>query len=603
MSFCNAQQNDSIYYYLNKNITTAYLEKKIKTSNNSEQQDWLYLLLYLKTEQKDSIIKLIRKVENRDSLSTRNIASLSYLKGLYFKKVDNDSLRFSNFQTAYITANKIKDIPTILYSLEQLSQTYDYNENNYYNKFYLDLLYEKTKLYNLEEFRIKYHFLLGNYYLFREKETKALFNYKKALTFKFKTKDSVLIPTIYNNIGSLYTDIIEKPDSALFYFDKQSLFFKNHPKFSSPNSRFLNFINKGSAYNKLNKNKEAKFYYKKADSIKLDIYQLSNKSYIKENLAKINYKTKNYKKAYEYLQKFNELSDSLNQEEHQKSITRIKEKFDNQGLRLKNLEIESKRKQNRNLLFGALAFILFGSITAFLIQKNTRKKQKLAEQEKALETQKLATVLKEQELVNIDAMIEGQEKERQRIANDLHDDLGGLMATVKLHFNALKDKQTPELFDKTTTLLDEAYQKIRSIAHTKNSGVIAKQGLLKAVQNMADKISVSNKITVAIIDHGLENRLENSLELTIFRIIQELITNVIKHAEATEATIHLTNHDDSLNIMIEDNGKGFNPSQITTKNKGMGISSIDKRVEHLNGNMTIESEINKGTTIIIDIPI
>ena len=97
--------------------------------------------------------------------------------------------------------------------------------------------------------------------------------------------------------------------------------------------------------------------------------------------------------------------------------------------------------------------------------------------------------------------------------------------------------------------------------------------------------------------------MENSLELTIFRIIQELVANIIKHAEATEAMIHLTNHKDSLNIMVEDNGKGFNPNQITTKNKGMGISSIDKRVEHLEGTMTIESETNKGTTIIIDIPI
>nr|WP_262896329.1 sensor histidine kinase [Hyunsoonleella ulvae] len=200
-------------------------------------------------------------------------------------------------------------------------------------------------------------------------------------------------------------------------------------------------------------------------------------------------------------------------------------------------------------------------------------------------------------------MIEGQEKERQRIANDLHDDLGGLMATVKLHFNALKDKQTPELFDKTTTLLDDAYQKIRSIAHVKNSGVIAKQGLLVAVKNMADKISMANTISVEVTHHGLENRLENSLELTIFRIIQELITNVIKHAEATEATIHLTNHDDVLNIMIEDNGVGFNPKQVTKSHKGMGISSIDKRVEHLNGKMTIESEKSIGTTIIIDIPI
>jgi two-component system sensor histidine kinase DegS len=200
-------------------------------------------------------------------------------------------------------------------------------------------------------------------------------------------------------------------------------------------------------------------------------------------------------------------------------------------------------------------------------------------------------------------MIEGQEKERQRIANELHDDLGGLMATVKLHFNALKEKQTPELYTKTNELIDEAYNKVRTVAHAKNSGVIAKQGLLKAINEMADKVSASNKIMIHVVDHGLENRLENSLELTLFRITQELITNIIKHAEATEATIHITNHEDSLNLMVEDNGKGFNPSQITKTNKGMGISSIDKRVEYLNGTMTIESDENQGTTIIIDIPI
>jgi signal transduction histidine kinase len=242
-------------------------------------------------------------------------------------------------------------------------------------------------------------------------------------------------------------------------------------------------------------------------------------------------------------------------------------------------------------------------VIAFLIFKNTKRKQKLAEQEKELETQKLATVLKEQELTTIDAMIEGQEKERQRIANDLHDDLGGLMATVKLHFNALKDKNSPELYDKTNNLIEEAYQKVRSVAHAKNSGVIAKQGLLKAIQHMAGKVSDSNKIQIEVIDHGLDNRLENSLELTLFRVIQELITNVVKHAEASEATIHLTNHDDSINIMVEDNGIGFNPKNITKTNAGMGISSIDKRVEFLDGTMTIESENNKGTTVIIDIPL
>ena len=469
---------------------------------------------------------------------------------------------------------------------------------------YFRLLFsKKTTEYDIKTYKIKYHYLNGNYYLFRDKNQKALTNYKKALSFNFQNNDSILIPSLYNNLGALYLDNINKPDSALYFYKKSASFLKNNPQFSKADNLFINFINIGATYEYLDKLNLAKSYYKKADTIKLKDNQLSNKIFIKENLAKINQKTNNYKLAYEYLNEFNNLSDSLNKKEHQRGIAKIKEQYDNEKLRADNLVIESKRKQNLNFLIGALVFILFGGIFAFLIHKNTRKKQKLAEQEKALETQKLATVLKEQELLSIDAMIEGQEKERQRIANDLHDDLGGLMATVKLHFNALKDKQTPELYTKTNTLIDEAYNKVRSVAHAKNSGVIAKQGLLKAITEMTDKISALNKITIDVIDHGLENRLENSLELTIFRIVQELITNIIKHANATEATIHITNHDDSLNIMVEDNGIGFNPSQITKTKKGMGISSIDKRVEHLNGNMTIESEPNKGTTIIIDIPL
>nr|WP_262897109.1 sensor histidine kinase [Muricauda sp. CAU 1633] len=203
-------------------------------------------------------------------------------------------------------------------------------------------------------------------------------------------------------------------------------------------------------------------------------------------------------------------------------------------------------------------------------------------------------------------MIEGQEKERQRIANDLHDDLGGLMANVKLLFNSLQPKikdDVDKLYSKTNALIDEAYHKIRAIAHAKNSGVIAKQGLLKAVEHMAEKVSAANNITIEVKDFGLDNRLENSLEHTLFRIIQELITNIIKHSNATYANIHITNHGDALNIMVEDNGVGFQSDKIISKSTGMGLKSIDKRVAHLEGTLHIESEIGKGATVIIDIPI
>ncbi|TSE09096.1 sensor histidine kinase [Aquimarina algiphila] len=244
-----------------------------------------------------------------------------------------------------------------------------------------------------------------------------------------------------------------------------------------------------------------------------------------------------------------------------------------------------------------------------LIYKNTRRKQRIAEQERQIEIQKTEKLLKDQELTAIDAMISGQEKERQRLANELHDNLGSTLATVKLHFQHLtknrnnsKIENLEELYAKTDHLLEEAYQKVRTIAHEKNSGVMANQGLLPAIKKFAKKASNGDALQIVVQDYGLEERLDNALEISIFRMIQELITNIIKHANATEVHISLTNHDSLLNIIIEDNGKGFDTKVISQKD-GMGLRTIEKRIEHLEGTFEIDSTIGKGTNIIINIPI
>ena len=118
---------------------------------------------------------------------------------------------------------------------------------------------------------------------------------------------------------------------------------------------------------------------------------------------------------------------------------------------------------------------------------------------------------------------------------------------------------------------------------------------------MADKISSADNIKIEVTEFGLDKRIENNMEITIFRIIQELITNVIKHANATNVFINISLFDNSLNVIVEDNGKGFEKKILTSKNS-MGLSSIKKRVKHLNGTLQIDSFINRGTTIIIDIP-
>lgn len=411
---------------------------------------------------------------------------------------------------------------------------------------------------------------------------------------------------IYYSLSGVLNEFLGYTTAAVSYHEKaiklsrDMLYFK-HIKFRS-------LIRLSEISKKSNKHADALKFIKKATEY-INLSDTLRGSFYLNRYASYNYAgLGDYQQAYEKIRLSQEQSAQLEYYKNSIEISNLKIKYETAEKEKQLLEqkilLKSEQQQKKNLFISAVSVIVGFTFIVILIYKNTKRKQLLAEQDKRLQEQMVANLLKEQELTTIDAMIAGQEKERQLIANDLHDDLGSLMATVKLHFNALQDKNKGDgaHYEKTNGLLNEAYDKIRAIAHAKNSGVIAKQGLLKAVHNIAEKVSAANSIQIHVVDHGLENRLENSLELSLFRIIQELITNIIKHAQATEAHIHLTNHDETLNIMIEDNGIGFEPKGISAA-VGMGIKSIDKRVAHLNGTMTIESEHTKGTTIILDIPV
>ena len=281
-----------------------------------------------------------------------------------------------------------------------------------------------------------------------------------------------------------------------------------------------------------------------------------------------------------------------------------------------NIELETQEKENANLqlkqnriwLVSALAGVALLFVASYLAFTNQRSKNKIQSKEKEVQAMKLEKVLKDQEIFGIDAMLEGQEKERQRMADDLHDNLGSDLATLNLYFEDIKERKEVVVLDQNgmiqnmEDLLKKTYQKVRSMAHAGNAGVNAQEGLLPAVKNFASKVSILNRLMIDVEDHGMNSRLENSLEITIFRIIQELITNIIKHSQASEVVIHLTNYEDTINLMVEDNGIGFDLSQVKPSG-GMGLHSIQKKIENLGGRVTIESIAHKGTTVIIDVPL
>ena len=343
--------------------------------------------------------------------------------------------------------------------------------------------------------------------------------------------------------------------------------------------------------------KEARKHSNQADTLRANHFLNKFSSFYYRDLGL-------YDSAYTSLNKAYMAEYFLDFRRNSREINRLNVVLETQQKELENFRL----RQNAIWLVVGLGVVLVLLVVSYLAYKNIRSKKKIVENEKELETQKVAKLLKEQELIGVDAMIEGQEKERRRIANDLHDNLGGLLAALKHRFQTIRQAANTsengnlDTFGATDDLLEEAYQQVRTIAHARNAGVHAQKGLLPAVKNFVSKVSVPNKLEISVMDHDMDERLDNSLEITLFRIIQELITNIIKHAEATEACVHLTHHEDSINVMVEDNGKGMNESQIEFE-KSMGLSSIKTRVENLNGNCTIESVTGAGTSIILDIPI
>ena len=203
-------------------------------------------------------------------------------------------------------------------------------------------------------------------------------------------------------------------------------------------------------------------------------------------------------------------------------------------------------------------------------------------------------------------MIEGQESERLRIAQDLHDGLGGLLTTVKAHFNAIEREianiKEMNIYEKTNQLIDEACVEVRRIAHDMVPYSLKMNGLQGVLADIRQTVLGKGIHCDVDIHNVKEEVLGEQKVVMIYRIIQEVVNNALKHSGASHMLIQLVGHENGLNVMIEDNGKGFDVNQLL-QGKGLGLKSIESRVKYLEGNLNIDSTPNQGTTINIEIPL
>ncbi|MFT3947008.1 MAG: sensor histidine kinase [Agriterribacter sp.] len=314
-----------------------------------------------------------------------------------------------------------------------------------------------------------------------------------------------------------------------------------------------------------------------------------------------------YKKAFEYQKLYKEMADSLSEEDAKEDVSMMEvrfrvEKKEQEINRLKaDQEVQRLSIRQKNilnyLLAGSAAALLIISI---LIYRNYRHRQKLQQQRiNELETEK--------QLAATEAVLKGEERERSRLAKDLHDGLGGMLSGIKYAFQTMKGNlvMTPDnqqAFERSINMLDSSIQEMRRVAHNMMPEVLVKFGLDTALRDFCNDINQSGVLKVSYHSSGLENAaIDQTTAITIYRIVQELVNNSIKHAGATSAIVQAEQREGNITLTIEDDGKGFD-TVILQQSKGIGWSNIQNRVEFLKGKLDVKSS-GKGTSVLIELKV
>ncbi|MBK6995736.1 MAG: tetratricopeptide repeat protein [Lewinellaceae bacterium] len=324
-----------------------------------------------------------------------------------------------------------------------------------------------------------------------------------------------------------------------------------------------------------------------------------------KELSKAEHALGKHAAAYNSLQEAFAFRDSMVEKNRLSMMEEMQTKFDvsqkDSELKINQLDLK-QRTLERNWLIGGTALLgLLSLVIFFGLRLRIRANKKIAAQESELQQQQIVQLEQASKLTALSAMIEGQEKERSRIAADLHDGLGGLLSSVKSHFNALpKSSEQTDLLEKTNQIIDDACVEVRRISHNMMPRALALSGLPGALEDLAQDLEKQG-VRCQLEMIGLEEKTLNPTQsVNIYRIIQELTNNVVKHAKADHLLLQLIHRDDTLTIIAEDNGKGFDVKKAMTQ-KGLGLSSIESRVKFLQGTIEWDSVPGEGTVVSIQL--
>jgi len=507
---------------------------------------------------------------------------------------------------------------------------------------YFKLVQDSVKYYSVKQ-KIANHFRLNGQF------AEALNNYKESIKFLKSSKDYDQLANCYLDIAILHSKN-EDFDKQIKYLDSILMLKNKEPdtlfniKFNFEKIKYFETVldqdsaktlcrrtyelsekidddfNKGKSlfilgkYEfKAGKRKEALVLFKKAeeflknrslDPIKLELYN---------QLALVYEGQKKYSDANYYIKRYSELNDSLLNRDRTEAINNLSFKYEarEKNNAIKLLEKENELVQNVNNQQRRALYVLGAGLALlalaiyFIIQFYRTKIQAdtiISKQRDRLDKQKIKDLENEVKISSMQSVIEGQELERERIAKDLHDSLGGLLSAVKLQFEKVRtneDYNNGE-FDNAQNLLDTAVDEVRSISRNLQPGSLKNMGLVAAINDLVNRYVGDTYPDIDFQHYNISRDMDNMLATSIYRIIQELLNNAIKYAKASEIIMQLNKEDDEVVISFEDDGVGFNTKSFE---KGMGLENVQSRVKYLKGDLQIDSQENVGTSYLIRVKI
>ncbi|MCJ7820991.1 MAG: sensor histidine kinase, partial [Bacteroidales bacterium] len=432
----------------------------------------------------------------------------------------------------------------------------------------------------------------------------AIFYFEKSVTQFSMAGNDRGIAKGYQNIAAVYNKM-EQPETALEYLHKSLAVYR---ELNDPEGIAGSLFTLGRAYYRLKEFDKSIQAFRESEKIALEGNLTGGIQYLYEAMAMPYYDTRDYKQAYDCYIKYMTIRDSVYNAGKSMQILELEAKYQNEVKANEILRLNSEKRRRNNFIYllAALVVLLGSSVHYFI--RLAKKNKIIGEQNTEIREKKIAELEKERLYLAARSVMEGEEAERSRLASDLHDGLGGLLSGIKINLSSMKENavithENVNAFNHALSLLDTSISELRRIAHNMMPETLNHYGLKTALEDFCTQVSPAGKPILGLQFFGDEIRYTKELELTMYRIIQELVNNALKHSGATQINIQLFSEPKRLFAQVTDNGKGFDPDHVEKERKGKGIENIRDRVTAMNGKFDIWSKAGQGTEITVEMEI